>query len=142
MGTRSLRCHRRDSTVRPIIFDAPQAVANAPSRAENQQKSPIKSFTKSRTRPVIASDCRNGSSKPARERSPITRFSRLCHSRLSAGDTTHRQGADDKFASHRGVLRADTTALIDNKGMGEAGAVMFRAVADAAERLAGEEVMN
>jgi len=48
----------------------------------------------------------------------------------------------DKFASHRAVLRADTTALIDIKGMGEAGAVMFRAVADAAERLARAEVMN
>jgi len=48
----------------------------------------------------------------------------------------------EKFGSHRGVLRADTTALIDIKGMGEADAVIFRAVADAAERLARVEVMN
>ena len=48
----------------------------------------------------------------------------------------------DKFGSYRGVLRADTAALIDVKGMGEAGAVMFRAVADAAERLAREELIN
>jgi len=41
----------------------------------------------------------------------------------------------------QGVPRATppiAKALIDIKGMGEAGAVMFRAVADAAERLARE----
>ena len=48
----------------------------------------------------------------------------------------------DKFGSYRGVLRADTAALMDVKGMGEPGAVMFRAIADAAERLARAEVMN
>ena len=48
----------------------------------------------------------------------------------------------EQFGSYQGVLRADVAALIDVKGMGEAGAVMFRAVADAAERLARETVMN
>jgi DNA repair protein RadC len=48
----------------------------------------------------------------------------------------------DKFGSYRGVLRADTAALVDVKGMGEAGAVMFKAVVDAAERLAREELIN
>ena len=48
----------------------------------------------------------------------------------------------DRFGSYRGVLRADVAALMDVKGMGEPGAVMFRAVADAAERLAREEVMQ
>jgi len=48
----------------------------------------------------------------------------------------------DRFGTYRGVLRADLAALTDVKGMGEAGAVMFRAVADAAERLARAEVMN
>lgn len=48
----------------------------------------------------------------------------------------------DQFGSYKGVLRADVDALIQVKGMGEGGAVMFRAVADAAERLAREEVMN
>ncbi|MDA1326529.1 MAG: DNA repair protein RadC [Proteobacteria bacterium] len=47
-----------------------------------------------------------------------------------------------QFGSYRGVLRADAAALVDVKGMGEAGAVMFLAIADAAERLAREEVMN
>ena len=48
----------------------------------------------------------------------------------------------EQFGSYQGVLRADVAALVDIKGMGEAGAVMFGAVADAAERLAREEVMN
>ena len=48
----------------------------------------------------------------------------------------------EKFGSYRGVLRADAAALMDVKVMGEAGAVMFKAVADAAERLAREEVIN
>ena len=47
-----------------------------------------------------------------------------------------------QFGSYRNVLRADVAALINIKGMGEGGAVMFKAVADAAERLAREEVMN
>ena len=48
----------------------------------------------------------------------------------------------DRFGNYRGVLRADTADLVEVKGMGQAGAVMFKAVADAAERLAREEVMN
>lgn len=48
----------------------------------------------------------------------------------------------DRFGSYRGVLRADVGDLVAVKGMGEAGAVMFKAVADAAERLAREEVIN
>ena len=48
----------------------------------------------------------------------------------------------ERFGSYRGVLRADTAALVAVKGMGEAGAVMFKAIADAAERLARDEVMN
>jgi DNA repair protein RadC len=46
------------------------------------------------------------------------------------------------FGSYRGVLRADMDALMRIKGMGESGAVMFRAVADAAERLARHEVID
>ena len=47
-----------------------------------------------------------------------------------------------RFGSYRGVLRAEPTALVDVKGMGEAGAVMFKAIADAAERLTRDEVMD
>lgn len=47
-----------------------------------------------------------------------------------------------RFGSYQGVLRADTADLVSVKGMGEAGAVMFRAVADAAERLARAEILN
>ena len=47
-----------------------------------------------------------------------------------------------KFGSYRGVLRAEVDALLQVKGMGESGAVMFRAVADAAERLARQEVIG
>jgi DNA repair protein RadC len=47
----------------------------------------------------------------------------------------------DRFGSYKGVLRADTDALLKVKGMGEGGAVLFKAVADAAERLAREEVL-
>lgn len=48
----------------------------------------------------------------------------------------------DRFGSYRGVLRADVAALMAVKGMGEPGAVMFKAIADAAERLAREEVLD
>ena len=48
----------------------------------------------------------------------------------------------ERFGTYRGVLRADTAALMDVKGMGEAGAVMFKVIADAAERLARDEVME
>jgi DNA repair protein RadC len=48
----------------------------------------------------------------------------------------------EKFGTYRGVLRANTAALMDVKGMGEAGAVMFKAIADAAERLARHEIMD
>ena len=47
----------------------------------------------------------------------------------------------DRFGSYRNVLRADVDALLTVKGMGEAGAVMFKSVADAAERLAREEIL-
>lgn len=47
----------------------------------------------------------------------------------------------EQFGSYKGVLRADTEALLAVKGMGEGGAVLFKAVADAAERLAREEVL-
>jgi len=48
----------------------------------------------------------------------------------------------DRFGSYAGVLRADVRALQQVKGMGEAGAVMLRSVADAAERLARQEVID
>ena len=47
----------------------------------------------------------------------------------------------DRFGSYKAVLRADPDALLTVKGMGESGAVLFKAVADAAERLAREEIM-
>lgn len=47
----------------------------------------------------------------------------------------------EQFGSYKGVLRADVDALLSVKGMGEAGAVLFKAVTDAAERLAREEVL-
>lgn len=46
------------------------------------------------------------------------------------------------FGSYRAVLRADIAALTDVKGVSENTAVMLRAVADAAERLAREEVIG
>lgn len=48
----------------------------------------------------------------------------------------------ERFGSYRAVMRADVGALTKVKGMGATGAVMLKAVADAAERLAREEVMN
>lgn len=48
----------------------------------------------------------------------------------------------DRFGTYRGVLRANVADLLAVKGMGEPGAVLFKAVADAAERLAREEVMQ
>ncbi len=47
-----------------------------------------------------------------------------------------------QFGTYRGVLRASPQALMQVKGMGESGAVLFKAVADAAERLAREEVIG
>lgn len=47
----------------------------------------------------------------------------------------------DRFGSYRNVLRADPDALMTVKGMGQGGAVLFKAVADAAERLAREEIL-
>ena len=48
----------------------------------------------------------------------------------------------DKFGSYAGVLRADPKALMQVKGMGQPGAVLLRAIGDAAERLARREVLN
>jgi DNA repair protein RadC len=48
----------------------------------------------------------------------------------------------DRFGSYAAVLRADVAALQEIKGIGESGAVMLRAVADAAERLARQEVID
>ena len=47
----------------------------------------------------------------------------------------------DRFGSYKAVLRADPDALMTIKGMGQGGAVLFKAVADAAERLAREEIL-
>ncbi len=46
----------------------------------------------------------------------------------------------DRFGSYAAVLRADVAALQDISGIGQSGAVMLRAVADAAERLARQEL--
>ena len=48
----------------------------------------------------------------------------------------------EAFGSYRAVLRAGIDALTAIKGVSENTAVMLRAVADAAERLAREEVLN
>jgi DNA repair protein RadC len=47
-----------------------------------------------------------------------------------------------RFGSYAGVLRADPAALMQVKGMGQPGAVLIKAVGDAAERLARREVLN
>ena len=47
-----------------------------------------------------------------------------------------------RFGSYAAVLRADVNALVKVDGVGEAAAVALRAVADAAERLAREEVID
>ena len=47
-----------------------------------------------------------------------------------------------RFGSYADVLRADAAALCEIKGIGEAGAVMLKSVADAAERLALQEVID
>jgi len=47
-----------------------------------------------------------------------------------------------RFGSDAGVLRADVAALQEVAGIGEAGAVMLKSVADAAERLALQEVID
>lgn len=47
-----------------------------------------------------------------------------------------------KFGSYTAVLRADVDALVETNGVGEAAAVALRAVADAAERLARQEVID
>ena len=48
----------------------------------------------------------------------------------------------ERFGSYGAVLRANAGELQRVGGIGEAGAVTLKAVADAAERLAREEVMN
>lgn len=48
----------------------------------------------------------------------------------------------DRFGSYAAVLRADVDALQRVKGIGPSGAVMLRAVADAAERLARQEIID
>jgi len=48
----------------------------------------------------------------------------------------------ERFGSYGAVLRADPAALMQVNGIGETGAVMLRAVADAAERMARQEVMG
>lgn len=48
----------------------------------------------------------------------------------------------ERFGSYAGVLRADAGALQQVTGISEAGAVMLSAVADAAERLARQEVID
>lgn len=47
-----------------------------------------------------------------------------------------------RFGSYAAVLRADVAALCEIAGIGEAGAVMLKSVADAAERLALQEVID
>jgi len=47
-----------------------------------------------------------------------------------------------RFGTYAGVLRADVAALCEVGGIGEAGAVMLKSVADAAERLALQEVID
>lgn len=47
-----------------------------------------------------------------------------------------------RFGSYAAVLRADPAALMKTAGINERGAVLLRAVADAAERLARQEVLN
>ncbi len=48
----------------------------------------------------------------------------------------------DRFGSYGAVLRAGPEALMEVKGIGETGAVMLRAIADAAERMARHEIMG
>ena len=47
-----------------------------------------------------------------------------------------------RFGSYAAVLRADVDALVEVDGVREASAVALRAVADAAERLAREEIID
>jgi DNA repair protein RadC len=47
-----------------------------------------------------------------------------------------------RFGSYGAVLRADVVALQSVPGIGEGGAVMLKSVADAAQRLAREEVID
>ena len=47
-----------------------------------------------------------------------------------------------RFGSYDGVLRDVPKELMQVKGMGQSGAVLFKAIGDAAERLARREVLN
>ncbi|MBK17923.1 MAG: hypothetical protein CMM52_03675 [Rhodospirillaceae bacterium] len=48
----------------------------------------------------------------------------------------------ERFGSYAAVLRADVKALSQVKGVGETTSIMLKSVADAAERLARDEVMD